>query len=157
MPPRIPAPLAELLESLDLLPDRNDRIALLLDLGERFREVPPEVARRPFAGSHRVPGCESEAFVWASPRGDGTFDLHFAVENPQGVSAKSLAVLLARGLSGQPVEEVLAVPQDVVYRIFGRELSMGKSMGLMGMVTKAQSEIRRQVAGTGSAAAGSNP
>ena len=29
---------------------------------------------------------------------------------------------------------VAEVPQDIVYKVFGRELSMGKSMGLMAMV-----------------------
>jgi cysteine desulfuration protein SufE len=29
---------------------------------------------------------------------------------------------------------VAEVPSDIVYNVFGRELSMGKSMGLMGMV-----------------------
>jgi cysteine desulfuration protein SufE len=142
----LPAKLADLLATLDLVPDRADRIQLLIDTAERFAGVPEVVAARPYPESHRVPGCESEAFVWAEPRGDGTFDYHFAVENPQGVSAKSLAVILARGLSGQPVAEVARVPCDVVYEVFGNELSMGKSMGLMGMVRKVQSETRKRAA-----------
>jgi hypothetical protein len=59
---------------------------------------------------------------------------HFAVE-PAGISAKSLAVILGETLSGAPIEEVAEVPGDIVYRLFGRELSMGKSMGLMGMIS----------------------
>jgi cysteine desulfuration protein SufE len=144
---RYPEPLQDLLDTLALLPERNDRIQLLIDLSERFEEVPDRLARRPFPEEHRVEGCESEAFVWAEPRADGTFDYHFAVENPQGVSAKSLAVILARGLSGQPLAEVARVPCDVVYEVFGSELSMGKSMGLMGMVRKVQSETRKRAAG----------
>jgi cysteine desulfuration protein SufE len=46
-----------------------------------------------------------------------------------------MAVLLGDNLSGAPLDQVAAVPQDIVYRVFGRELSMGKSMGLMGMVS----------------------
>ena len=38
-----------------------------------------------------------------------------------------------------------AVPADVVYRIFGRELSMGKSLGLMGMVNMVRAEARQQM------------
>jgi hypothetical protein len=38
------------------------------------------------------------------------------------------------------------VPQDIVYRIFGRELSMGKSMGLMGMVSMVTNLAKRQMA-----------
>jgi cysteine desulfuration protein SufE len=139
----LPAKLADLLATLDLATDRSERIQVLIDLAERFREVPPEVARRPFAEKHRVPGCESEAFVWARRRDDGTVALHFAVENPQGISAKALAVILDQTLSGEAPEAVARVPPDVVLRIFGAELSMGKSMGLMGLVSMAQAETRR--------------
>ena len=31
-------------------------------------------------------------------------------------------------------DQIAAVPDEVVYEIFGRELSMGKSMGLMNML-----------------------
>ena len=140
---RYPEPLQELMDTLALLPDRNDRIQLLIDLSERFEEVPERVARRPFPEEHRVEGCESEAFAWAEPRGDGTFDYHFAVENPQGVSARSLATILRQGLSGQAPEEIARVPSDLVYEVFGNELSMGKSMGLMGMVSKVQAETKK--------------
>src|ERR1700761_7436400 len=132
--PDLPPKLEETLEMLDLVPDRTERIQLLIDLADRFAEVPPRLARRPFAAEHLVPACESQAYVWSEARPDGTLDFHFAVENPQGVSAKSLAVILDQGLSGAPLEQVAKGPQDIVYRVFGRELSMGKSMGLMSMV-----------------------
>jgi len=133
--PEIPDKLANTLDMLDLVSDRTERIQLLIDIGERFRAVPPRIAQRPFPEEHRVPACESEAYIWGEPRPDGTLDFHFAVENPQGISAKAMAVLLGDTLSGAPLEQVATVPQDIVYRVFGRELSMGKSMGLMGMVS----------------------
>jgi cysteine desulfuration protein SufE len=130
----VPEKLTQTLEMLDSIADRNERIQLLIDIAGRFREVPPQVARRPFPEEHRVPACESEAFVFTSERPDGTLDFHFAVENPQGISAKAMAAILDQTLSGAPPEQVAEVPGDIVYRVFGRELSMGKSMGLMGMV-----------------------
>jgi len=144
--PDYPEKLQETLDTLALLPDRADRIQMLIDVADRFHEVPESVARRPFPEEHRVPACESEAFVWAEPQGDGTFRYHFAVENPQGISAMALAVILGDALSGLPPDEVAAVPSDVVYEVFGKELSMGKSMGLMGIVRKLQSETRKQAA-----------
>lgn len=130
----LPEKLSETIDLLQMLPDRSDRIQFLIDVSKRFEEVPPEVATRPFPEENRVPACESEAFVWAVPRPDGTLEYHFAVENPQGISAMAMAVLLGESLSGRPPEEVARVPQSIVYDVFGRELSMGKSMGLMGMV-----------------------
>jgi len=147
-----PERLRALLDSLSLLEDRNDRIQFLIDVAERYREVPERVARRPFEASHRVPHCESEAFVWAEPRGDGTLDFHFAVENPQGISAKAMAAILAETLSGAPLDEVAAVPGDLPFTIFGRELSMGKSMGLSSLLSRVQAEARRRAGSAGPAA-----
>ena len=130
----VPEKLTDTLETLEMVPDRSERIQLLIDIAGRFEEVPPRLARRPFAAEHQVPACESEAYVFGEERPDGTLDFHFAVENPQGISAKAMAVLLGEALSGAPPEQVAEVQQDVVYRVFGRELSMGKSMGLMSMV-----------------------
>ncbi|HEY0510603.1 MAG TPA: SufE family protein [Thermoanaerobaculia bacterium] len=130
----VPEKLTDTLETLEMVPDRGERIQLLIDIAGRFEEVPPRLARRPFAPEHLVPACESQAYVFGEERPDGTLDFHFAVENPQGISAKAMAVILGEALSGAPPEEVAEVPQDVVYRVFGHELSMGKSMGLMSMV-----------------------
>jgi len=141
LPPR----LQEHLELVELLPDRADRIQYLISQADRFREVRPEVATRPFAESHRVPQCESEAYVWATPRADGSLDFHFAVENPQGVSAKALATILGDSLAGEPPATVAAIPGDVVYALFGRELSMGKNLGLVGMLQMCQAFARRQL------------
>ena len=139
----LPEKLGEIVDTLALVPDRADRIQLLIDIAERFREVPPRIAVRPFAEENKVPACESQAYVWAERRPDGRLDFHFAVENPQGISAKALAVILDEGLSGAPLAEVAQVPQDVVYRLFGDELSMGKSMGLMAMVSMVRNAARQ--------------
>lgn len=144
----MPDRLRELLELYDML-DRHEKIQQLISVADRFREVPEEIAVRPFGDAHKVPACESEAFVWAERRADGTLKFHFAVENPQGISARALAVLLDDTLSGAPLEEVAAVTSDLIYRVFGRELSMGKSMGLMGMVTMVQTSAKRALAATG--------
>ena len=143
--PDLPEKLARTLEMLSMVSDRGERIQLLIDIADRFRDVPPEIARRPFAEENRVPACESEAFAWAKPRPDGTLDFHFAVENPQGISARAMAVLLGDTLSGAPLEQVAAVPQDIVYQVFGRELSMGKSMGLMAMVSMVSNSAKKQL------------
>jgi len=141
----LPEKLEELLGLFDLMGDREERIALLIDTADRFREVPPEVAARPFPEERRVPNCESEAFVWARPNAAGGLDLDFAVENPQGISAKAMAVILRETLEDAPLAEIAALPADLPYRIFGRELSMGKNMGLLGMVQAVQRAAKAQL------------
>jgi len=71
-----------------------------------------------------------------------------AVESPGGVSAKALATILDRGLSGFAPGEIARVSPDIVYEIFRRDISMGKGMGLMAMVQAVQ-VIARQAAAQG--------
>jgi sulfur transfer protein SufE len=124
--------LDALLEDLEFFPDRADRIQYLISLSKEF--VPS--AREPDE-EHRVPACESDAFVWMDTR-EGVLDPDFAVLNPQGVSAMAMAVILQKSLEGQPAAAARALPEDLPYTFFGRELSMGKSAGLMGMVQLAK-------------------
>jgi cysteine desulfuration protein SufE len=139
--------LAELVDTFELFSDPTDRADLLISYADAFAEVPAHVATRPFPSSHLVPHCESEAYVWAVPDGTGALKFYFAVENPAGVSAKALAVVLDRTLSGAPLEAVAAVPADVVERIFRQNLSMGKGLGLMSMVQAVTASARRALRG----------
>ncbi len=141
----IPQKLAEFLADLAALGDRSERIEALIGIAKRYRPVPPEVAAPPYDEARKVPACESQAYVWALPQSDGTLRFHFAVLNPQGISAMAMAVILDENLSGAPVEQVAAVPGDIVYTIFGSELSMGKSMGLMAMVNMVRGSAERLV------------
>ncbi len=133
-----PEKLREFLETLTMVMDESERASLLISYADRFREVPPEIARRPFPHDHRVPFCESDAYVWAVPKPDGTLQFYFAVENPSGVSAKALSAILDKTLSGEPPSQVACVWPDVVEKIFRQNISMGKGMGLMSMVQIVQ-------------------
>lgn len=145
-----PPALATLVADFALC-DRHERVELLLEYADRFEEVPARIATRPFPEEHHVTRCESEAYVWAEDLPGGTLKFHFAVENPQGISAKAWAVILDETLSGQPLEQVAAVPVDVVFDIFGKDISMGKGQGLMGitdMVTAfARQRLKARAAG----------
>ena len=138
-----PPKLQALLETFELFPDPTDRTGMLLGYADQFREVPPEIAQRPFPKSHQVPQCESDAYAWARRQEDGTLKLYFAVENPSGVSAKALAAILDRTLSGLPPEEIERIDTAVVERIFRQNISMGKGMGLMSMVEAVRTLARR--------------
>ena len=120
-----PGKLQSVLDTFDMFPDPADRTNMLLSYADQFRDVPPEVAARPFDTSHQVPQCESDAYVWARKMPDGTLTLHFAVENPSGVSAKALAAILERSLSGLSASEIAKVDASIVERIFRQNISMG--------------------------------
>ncbi len=141
----VPEKLADIVETVRLIEDRSDRIEMLISLADGFKEVPERIAKRPFPEENRVPHCESEAFVFSEDLPDGTLKFHFAVENPQGISAMAMGVILGRGLSGQPLEQVAKVSGDIVYQIFGDELSTGKGLGLTGIVSMVQQAARRRL------------
>ncbi|MGD9933677.1 MAG: SufE family protein [Dehalococcoidia bacterium] len=141
----LPAALTTLIEDFKFV-DRQERSMLLIEFADQFEDVPERIASRPFPEENHVTRCESEAFVWAEDRPDGTQDYWFAVENPQGLSAKAWAVIMQQTLSGQPPEVVAQVPPDVIFDLFGKELSMGKGQGLMGMLDHVNVAARRKLA-----------
>jgi cysteine desulfuration protein SufE len=125
--------------------DRRERSDMLIEYADQFEEVPAAVATRPFAERNRAPRCESDAYVWATDNPDGTLKLHFAVENPQGVSAKAWAAILDETLSGRTPEQILTTDPELLFDIFGRDVSMGKGQGLLGMLELIQHEARRRL------------
>ncbi len=147
----IPAALAEVIEEFGHY-DRGERAEMLIHYADRFVEAPSEVATRPFPESSRVPRCESEAYVWAVDRPDGTLKFHFAVESPQGLSAKAWCVILDDTLSGAPLDQVVNVSADAIYEIFGRDLSMGKGQGLIGILDVVTHAARQRLTARRSAA-----
>lgn len=138
-----PPKIKELLDDLNFFDDRMERFQALIEYADRFQEVPERIATRPFPESHRAPRCDSEAYVWTEALPDGTFKYHFAVENPQGISAKAMAVILDECLSGQDPQQASELSHDVVFAIFGKEISMGKGQGLMGMIDLVRGQTRR--------------
>ena len=142
----MPASLQDMLDLIAGITDPAERASVLISFADQFREVPPEVATRPFPRSHQVPQCESDAYAWALRQPDGTLKLYFAVENPSGISARALAVILDKSLSGRPPAEVARVSPDIVERIFRQNISMGKGMGLMSMVLAVQALARQALA-----------
>lgn len=141
LPPR----LADVVADFEFV-DRGLRAEMLIEYADRFVEVAESVASRPYPEANRTPRCESEAFVFVTDRPDGTLQLHFAVENPQGLSAKAWAVILDETLSGEALDRVAAADPQALYAIFGRDLSMGKGQGLMGMLDMVQHAARQRLA-----------
>ncbi len=129
-----PQKLQDFIESISLLTDESERINILIDYADKFKEVPPEIAEKPYPEKNKVPFCESGAYVWTKQQNNNTLKFYFSVENPQGISAKALASILDKTLSGETPENVININEDVVNKIFGSSLSTRKNMGLTGIV-----------------------
>lgn len=143
----IPEKLAEIVDDFSMITDRTERSEYLIEIADRFPSVrvPASIATKPYPEEHKVPACESEAYVWVEENTDGTLKYWFDVLNPQGLSAMAMSVILDETCSGQPLDKVANVQTDVVFTLFGREISMGKGQGLMGIVTMVQYEAKKRL------------
>lgn len=135
----LPDALKLLLEEFDSIDDPLLRAELLIEYGEQFQQPSERVASRPYPPENKVPACESDAYLFYVYNNKRTLEFFFAVENPQGISAKALATILQETLSGSKPEELLEIDESIAHRIFGKELSMGKGLGLGSMIR----ELRR--------------
>lgn len=139
----LPPKLQQTLDDLALFPDRSGRIEHLIEIADDYRPAPVDEFPRPNPEENRVPGCESEVFVYTLLDKNNRLRLEFAVENPQGISAMALAAILKDALDGEPIQTLDQVPEDLPYLVFGRELSMGKSMGLTNLVRLIKSQATK--------------
>jgi cysteine desulfuration protein SufE len=138
-----PEKLQSLIDELALIEDPQDRMEILIDYADKFIEVPESVAKRPFPVETKVPFCESEAYVFAVLNDDGTIKYYYAVDNPNGVSAKALAQIFSSTLNDARPEDIEKIPLDVIYKIFGQSLSMGKNMGLTGILQMMKRDAKK--------------
>lgn len=133
----IPAKLQEARDDFSFITNRTERQEYLIQLADDFKnvKVPARIATQPYEESHRVPACESDAFVWWEKNEDGTLNYYFDVLNPQGLSAMAMAVILGQSCNGAPLEQIAAIGEDIVFDFFGKTISMGKGQGLMGIIS----------------------
>jgi sulfur transfer protein SufE len=136
---KYPDKLREVLEIF--VENPTERNAMLVEYSDQFEGVPERIAARPYPREHQVPHCESDSYVFAEPAGpvnggDTPLKFHFAVENPFGVSARSLCAILDQTISGLPAKEIATMPiDDLVPTLFGRNISMGKGQGLLSIAS----------------------
>jgi cysteine desulfuration protein SufE len=129
--------LHALLETISDITDRETLGEFLIETAARYQDLPTTVCQRPYPEDHRIVGCESEVYLWLRYI-ENRSKFFFAVENPQGISAKALAVILDESFSGLKREELhteaLSLAPDLVFTIFGRNLTIGRGQGLQSMV-----------------------
>jgi cysteine desulfuration protein SufE len=138
-----PEKLRDVLEMFEESP--NDRNALLMEYSDQFQGVPEHIAKRPYPAENRVPHCESDSYVFVEPLDGGKrLKYYFGVENPFGVSARALSVILESTINGLTAAEIAGMPiEDIVPTLFGRHISMGKGQGLLGIAAVVKALAQR--------------
>ena len=141
----IPAKLQDILDMFEMTPDRNDRYQLLIEYAEKFKPVSSSIVSKPYPETHRVPSCESQAFVFPEIRPDGLLNFHFAVENPNGISAKAVSAFMQDVASGAPIDQILAIDPEIIFKLFNRDqLGIARSEGLRGIIKMVKFFTERQ-------------
>jgi sulfur transfer protein SufE len=138
----LPQKLQDLIEMLASFPD-DERINILIDYGEKLAAVPEDVAVKPYPVENKVSYCESDAYVWSRRMPDKSLKFYFAVENPQGLSAKALSAILDKTLSGESPQDIVNIDDSLLPMIFGGGLSTRKQMGLAGIIMKVKREAEK--------------
>lgn len=138
----LPESLQAVLDDLEMVGE-SGRPMYLIDYSDRFQAVSAEIATKPYPESNHVQECESDAYVFPVPRPDGTLEFQFDVLNPQGVSARAFSKIIKDAADGQPLEVIEAIPPDIVTTLFGKGISMGKGLGLQGILSMVKHFARQ--------------
>ncbi|MFT4210567.1 MAG: SufE family protein [Microbacterium sp.] len=137
----LPPVLAEIRdEFLEL--DEPERLQLLLEFSRELPEMPAEYADHPEA-CERVVECQSPVFIVVDVV-DGVVTMH-ASAPPEAPTTRGFASILAQGISGLPVDEVLAIPDDYPQSIgLTRAVSPLRIAGMTGMLLRAKRQVREK-------------
>ena len=136
----LPESLAEIRDEFLELPE-SDRLQLLLEFS---RELPPVPAR--YDGHpelcERVAECQSPVYIVMDVDADGIVSMH-AMAPEEAPTTRGFASILAQGLTGLTVDEVLAVPSDYPQSIgLTRAVSPLRLAGMTGMLMRAKRQVQ---------------
>ncbi len=130
--------------------DRQERIEMLIDFAKNLPPLPDRLVPLKDA-THRVEECQSPVYLFVEVDG-GKVDLHAdaPIEAP---TVRGFVSLLVEGLAGATVEEVLAVPNDLIDRLGLPEiLGMLRVNGLNGVLRRVKAHTARAAAAGAEAA-----
>ena len=141
--PALPAALAEIRdEFLEL--GESDRLQLLLEFSNELPELPERYREHPEL-LERVEECQSPVFIVVEVE-SGVVRVHDTAP-PEAPTTRGFASILAQGLSGLGVDEVLATPGDVAFELgLTRVVSPLRLSGMTGMLGRIKRQVREAAA-----------
>ena len=140
----LPAQLAEIVEDFQALAER-ERLQLLLEFSQELPDLPERYEGHPDA-MEPVPECQSPVFLAVEVDGGGPVHVFFSAPR-EAPTTRGFASILRAGLDGLPAAEVLAVPDDVSYRLGLTEaVSPLRLRGMAGMLARIKRRVREETA-----------
>jgi cysteine desulfuration protein SufE len=137
----MPDKLATIVEEFASAP-REVVLEMLLEFSDAVRPLPAEFAGH--AGMEQVPECQTAFFLKAEVTARRTVDVHFDCP-PEAPTTRAFAGILAEGLEGASVEQVLAVPSDLYQRMgLAAAISPLRVRGGTAILHRLQRQVREQ-------------
>ena len=138
--PALPAKLAEIQEGFLEL-EQKDRLLLLLEFADELPELPSRYQDHPDL-LERVVECQSPVFIFVEVDAAAAVHLH-ATAPRESPTTRGFASILAQGLDGLSVAEVLAVPDDYPQTIgLTQAVSPLRIRGMSAMLARTKRRLR---------------
>jgi len=140
----LPGQLAEIREDFLAL-EQPDRLMLLLEFSNELPELPARYQDHPDL-FERVVECQSPVFIFVEV--DAAHAVHlYATAPAESPTTRGFASILAQGLDGLSVDEVLAVPDDYPQSIgLTQAVSPLRLRGMTAMLGRTKRQLRERVA-----------
>ena len=139
----LPAALAEIRDEFLELAE-PERLQLLLEFSRELPDVPARYAEHPEL-TERVAECQSPVFIVVEVSDDDVVAMH-ATAPAEAPTTRGFASILAQGLSGLRVDEVLAVPGDFPQSLgLTRAVSPLRIAGMTGMLMRAKRQVQARL------------
>ena len=139
----LPAKLAETREDFLAL-GVKDRLQLLLEFSNELPALPERYAEHPDL-LERVEECQSPVFMFVEVD-DGIVHL-YATAPAESPTTRGFASILAQGLEGLTVQQVLDIPADYPQSLgLAEAVSPLRVRGMTGMLARTKRQLRERVA-----------
>lgn len=140
----LPASLIEIREDFLAL-EKQDKLLLLLEFSNELPELPERFAEHPDL-LEQVVECQSPVFIFVEVDGNRIVHLH-ATAPKEAPTTRGFASILAQGLTGLSVEQVLAVPDDFPNTIGLTEaVSPLRIRGMTALLGRTKRQVREKTA-----------
>lgn len=125
--------------------EQPDRLLLLLEFANELPELPPRYQDHPDL-FERVVECQSPVFIFVEVDDAGLVHL-YATAPRESPTTRGFASILAQGLDGLTVAEVLSVPDDYPSSIgLTKAVSPLRIRGMTAMLGRTKRQLRERIA-----------
>ena len=140
----LPTQLADIREDFLAL-EQPDRLMLLLEFSNELPELPERYRDHPDL-FERVVECQSPVFIFVEVDESRTVHL-YATAPAESPTTRGSASILAQGLDGLSVDEVLAIPDDFPLSIgLTQAVSPLRLRGMTAMLGRTKRQLRERAA-----------